>query len=673
MKAHLKNLYGYNGFREFQKEVITDIMSGENVMVVLPTSGGKSLCYQFPATYLDKISIVISPLISLMADQQMHLESKGIKSICLNSETNNRDVDIYSSNVVYSTPEFFVSNIHLFERIVDKICLFAIDEAHCLSEWGHDFRKSYTELSIIKKTFPSIPIMTLTATATPIVMDDIYNTLQLTSANEYNNGVHRDNLHIKITTKGNDIYTDLMPYVSDNTQSTIIYTQTRKMADRIQNILISHDIACEKYHGAMSAEEKQRAHHNFIMDKTRLIVATICFGMGIDKPDIRCVINYDAPLNIETYYQEVGRAGRDNKPSNVVLFYGDNDFRTASFLISKSEQQDVKQKGLNIFLQYIYNRTICRQLLIGYYFKHGHLNGNITNDGKCNNCDNCETTSDDMVDITENAKIVVELVNTLHSSLGITKIVKILRGAKSFENYPLFGRGSNIGTDTWKEIINVLISMNILTRHNFNNYPVITFGKSKMTTPIRAILTHKPKEEDNSSMRKLQAIRAKLAREKSIAPYMVATDMVLSIIEKANPKSVTDLLELDGISYKFICDYGMYFLDSKEESKKSKSPTKNKSPQSSTFTDSFELYKQGHTLDEISKQRGLKRMTIENHIVKMLTEYPKYIDKNRIGLSPDMENEINDAIEKVGTARLKPIKDIVGEHISYFHIRVAMI
>ena len=348
MHKHLKKCYGYNEFRPTQKSVIKDILKGRDVIVVYPTGGGKSLCYQFPATYTSKISIVISPLISLMNDQKLKLNSMGVKSICLNGETYSSSGNFPNKtkkllqlfedvSVVYCTPEFITVNIDIFTKIIDKICLFAIDEAHCVSEWGHDFRVSYRKLNMIKEHFPHIPLISLTATATPMVMQDIFDSLNYEEIVQYRLGTKRNNLIISVKQKGLSVLEDLN---INQDESTIIYAQTQKETERIHDILKSGGIKSECYHGGMSSQDKDTSHNNFVQDKVKILVATICFGMGIDKPDIRRIVNYGSPQNIETYYQEIGRAGRDGKDSVVDMFYEEKDFQTNLILfLSKNTKE----------------------------------------------------------------------------------------------------------------------------------------------------------------------------------------------------------------------------------------------------------------------------------------------------------------------------------------------
>ena len=276
METHLKTTYGFNKFREYQKDIICDLLKSEDVFVILPTGGGKSLLYQFPSTYTKRITFVVSPLISLMNDQCMYLNSKNINSVCLNSETSVDFSTLKNYKVIYSTPEFITSRINSLKCIQDKIGLFAIDESHCVSQWSHDFRESYLALGIIKKTYPTIPLLAVTATATPRVIEDIYDILNIEEINEYCLGTRRTNLEINIMPKK---YFE----ISEFNEPTIIYVQTRKVCESLYQQLLSKGIKTAHYHGGMDKEEKKQSHNMFINEDIMVIVATISFGMGIDK------------------------------------------------------------------------------------------------------------------------------------------------------------------------------------------------------------------------------------------------------------------------------------------------------------------------------------------------------------------------------------------------------
>ena len=674
MEAHLKLQYGFSSFRDLQKDIIIDVLEKNDSIVIFPTGGGKSLCYQFPATYLNKKSIVISPLISLMTDQQIHLNQKGIKSVCLNSETTNKFLLKNKNNftdvsVIYCTPEFITANINMFTELAD-ICLIAIDEAHCLSEWGHDFRPTYRQLNILKKSFPNIPIIALTATATPRVLNDIFNVLNLDSANQYQIGTMRKNISIHIKEKSKDILKDLDIKPDE---STIIYTQTRKTCEKIHNLLISKGV-----NAGLSAEHKNKIHNLFIKDKINVVVATICFGMGVDKPDIRKVINYGSPCNMETYYQEIGRAGRDGMQSTAVMFYSDADYGTNSFLCSSGGTLAVQQNKmalLNSFQQYITNDKLCRQLIIEHYFENGNLSGNISSNpfDKCGTCDNCTGVNiktlqiRQLTSVSRESKLIIGLINSLQVNYGCVKLINILRGSElSFSNNKYYNTGGHKSIAWWKNVIKSLVRDEYLEKISQSFYTVIGIGKKDMDGVLDIEL---PKSE--LTLKKYKTIRDRLANLENVAPYMLMNDKVLSELSTVKPKTLQELLQINGITNDFVCKYGNFFVG--EE--KSETPTKKSSNEKSDSV-SFSMYQSGKNIKEIAIERDLKVITIESHITNKLSENPSSIDRKRIGLTDEVLKRISLVVSKIGKNRLRSIKDILDEEknndISYFQIKVGL-
>ena len=665
MEKHLKLIYGFNNFRKHQKEIISDLLNNKNVFAILPTGGGKSLLYQFPATFSRKTTVVVSPLISLMNDQCQYLNSKNIPAICLNSESSVMMSQYKNYNIIYTTPEFLTSNMIGFVKNKKNIGLFAIDESHCVSQWSHDFRKSYQELSIIKKKFPDTALLAVTATATPRVIKEIYKFLNIKKPKEYLLGTRRTNLEINIYPKDQFAKCTF-------TEPTIIYVQTRKLCEKINIDLKNRNIASACYHGGMGQNDKMKSHEQFINGDIIVIVATISFGMGIDKSDIRHVINYGVPSDIESYYQEIGRAGRDGVNSKASLYYNDGDFGTTTFLILKSnnpKQVEIKTNMMNLFKRFIREKNMCRQQMIDYYFETGNLptENDIGYLKTCNMCDNCKN------------EIKCSKRNISNDAEEIVNIISKNRYCKGFD----FGMGKTIqmiqqSKDTvikkskkWiRDIIEILINKNILFRYKAGFGFAIGIGETniKDKLPIMARIDdydEKDVKKTKKGLEKLNKIRLKLAGTYGLLPSTFINDTVILNIYEASPKNKAELLKVDGISNEFVMRYGRKFMT--EYLKKTKKYNKN--PREMVLN----LYKEGKTVKDMAKIMEVKQQTIENHILSNFETKSVEIDLDYFGLTTEKENSIRKAIAKVGSDFLKPIKDIVGNKITYAQIKLCLI
>ena len=666
METHLKDIYGFNTFRNNQKDIIKDLLKNEDVFVILPTGGGKSLLYQFPATFTDKITVVVSPLISLMNDQCKYLNSKNIKAICLNSETSVGVGHYTKYKIIYTTPEFIVSRLAAFHRIKDNIGLFAIDEAHCVSQWSHDFRSSYQKLGILKKHFANIPVLAVTATATPRVLKEMHKFLNISKSKEYILGTKRTNIMINILPKSKFSNCQFL-------KPTIIYVQTRKICDNICIDLKRRGILTERYHGGMDKKDKEMSHNLFISGEIMVIVATISFGMGIDKSDIRHVVNYGVPANLESYYQEIGRAGRDGVNSKATLYYNDNDFSTTSYLISLStdeEQKKIKTKGMDTFRRFLKEKYICRHQIIEYYFKTGEFasEDDIKGIAKCEMCDNCLIKDKrKLVDITEESKKIISIIKKQHSEkgyyVGITKTLSNIKKSIKKKNEIL------------KEIIELLLSKNLLSRYKAGKGFVIGIGTKnlnddKIITKIDICNKIDVKfKKSGETLVDLMDLRNTMAKKMGLPAASFINDRVLMNINRKSPKNLNELWKVNGISKEFIMSNQCGEFMDKYLSFKTNGKTNGKTKDSVLL-----YYKQGKTIKEISSILNISENTIENHVLYMY-EHNDDIDiiMDYFGLTEEKEERIKLAIEQVGKQYLKPIMMEVGKNITYSQIKLYLL
>ncbi len=482
IKILLKEVFGYDNFRPKQYEIINKIVSGEDVCAILSTGYGKSICFQLPALYLDKPAIIISPLISLMDDQRMILEELGISSCCLNNTVTNRplvkkDILQCKYKFVYITPETIINLKDFLVRLHEKqgISLIAIDEAHCISSYGFDFRKAYRDLNFFKDILPDVPILAVTATATENVAKDICNVLDLKTQTPIKTSFDRPNLYLEARKKSSKIDIDIVPLVKKYDGKTIIiYCLTKKETSKVAEVLKVHGIKCGIYHAGLDSDDKATTHNQFITGKIKVIAATIAFGMGINKSDVRVVIHYGAARNIEGYYQEIGRAGRDGKKSYCYTFYSYRDFKVQENFIRAVDDtvyRDHQLKLLDNMKNYLQTTNKCRRKILMKYFDEDLPD-------KCNFCDNCcgvshnestPSTGTTEQNVRKEAKMLIELIESVKNrNFGIGMYINILRGSNNknitsvLKKSNYYGAGKHKSVAWWKELADNLIKLGFL-------------------------------------------------------------------------------------------------------------------------------------------------------------------------------------------------------------------
>ena len=578
----LHKYYGYTSFRKGQENIITSIINKEDVLAIMPTGGGKSICYQVPALCLDGITIVISPLISLMKDQVDALKTMGVKARLINSSLSNseysgvlEEIENDECKIIYIAPER-LDSMEFVNIIRGKnISQVAIDEAHCVSQWGHDFRVSYKKIPYFINRLDKRPIVTaFTATASNEVREDIINILNLHNPAVYITGFDRENLSINIVkSSSKNKYT--LDYVENHkNESGIIYASTRKEVETIYEGLLKRNYSVAKYHAGLSNEARKEYQENFINDDIKIMVATNAFGMGIDKPNIRWVLHYNMPQSIENYYQEIGRAGRDGEDSECVLLFSPGDVHTQKYLvevgIENPDRKRVQYKKLQQMVDLVYSNTCYRKNILNYF-------GEIFLDD-CNNCSNC-LNEGEVVDKTLDAQKVISCIARMKRSFGATMIIDVLRGSKNkkvldlgFDTLTTYGIMKNYSNEDLKTFINTLVSHGFLdVVENIGprgSFPTIKLNEQSLKV-IRQEIKVEFKEDkvtksryvENELYEMLVSLRSEIAKEEGIAPYMVFGDATLKNMASVYATNKEEMLNISGVGQIKYEKYGNRFED----------------------------------------------------------------------------------------------------------------
>lgn len=593
----LRTYYGYNSFRQNQREIIEHVMQGQDALVLMPTGGGKSICYQIPALTMPGTAIVISPLISLMKDQVETLRANGIEADALNSG-NDPAVDTvirrkcFSGNMklLYISPEKLMAEIdYLLSHI--QISLFAIDEAHCISQWGHDFRPEYTQLGILREKFPDVPIMALTATADKITREDIIKQLNISKAKEFISSFDRPNLSLSV--KRGYKAAEKMHFITNfikarPMEAGIIYCLSRKNTEKVAEELQKKGINAAPYHAGMSSFERNQTQERFKNDQISVVCATIAFGMGIDKSNVRWVIHYNMPKSIESFYQEIGRAGRDGAPADTVLFYSLADIVQLTEFARQSGQQDVNMDKLRRMQEYAESSVCRRRILLNYFSEQ--------TDHDCGNCDVCENPPK-RFDGTRYVQMALSAAMRTDETIRISTIIEIVKGIRSpfvtrhgYDQLKTFGVGKDLTTNDWQDYLLQMLQMGFIeiAYNDGNKVKVTDIGKDVLYGRKSAqlcVVDHSVKEErkkpklrleiptitipglppttgieDPKLFEALRALRSTCASEEGFPPYIVFSDKVLHALASIKPTTIEQFGNISGIGDHKKKKYGNRFV-----------------------------------------------------------------------------------------------------------------
>ncbi len=681
LHALLKTHFGYDSFKPNQLEVIEDVLAEKDVMAIMPTGGGKSLCFQLPALAMSGTAIVISPLIALMKDQVDVLRANGVAAAYYNSsqpQEVQQEIFQHLKNgelkLLYVAPE----SINQFDMVFQEIdiSLFAVDEAHCISSWGHDFRPAYTQLGSLKTRFPQTPIIALTATADRSTQDDIVEQLSIMKAQRHLASFNRENLYLDVR-PGQNRMKQIIGFLEGRPdESGIVYCLSRKSTENIAEKLRNSGYDAQAYHAGMDARQRTSVQEDFINDRTPIICATIAFGMGIDKSNVRWVVHYNMPKNLEGYYQEIGRSGRDGLPAHTLLFYSYADVVLLRKFIADSANATVQYAKLERMQQYAEALSCRRIALLNYFGEH-------VSEG-CGNCDICKTPPS-YFDATVLVQKICSAVVRMKEQEAMGMLIDVLRGAqnaqvfeKGHQHIKTFGAVKDISWQDLQQYVIQLLNQGVL-EINFKEHSRIALTPlakeilfNKKTVQL-AVLQQEKKTVGKSRsgsgkaglFEKLRVLRYQIAKEEGVPAYVVFGDASLKDMEAKQPSTRSEFSEISGVGDAKLEKYATVFLKEIEDHKEAVKP---KVP---THEQSYILFKDGISVSEIAKKRELTENTIYSHLLKM------HIEGEALDLYQFITIEEVDSLRKAtkklaDTEGLKPFFDYFEEQMPYWKIKMGL-
>ncbi len=709
----LQQYFGYSQFRLNQQEAVENVLAGKDTVLLMPTGGGKSICYQLPAVLLSGVAIVISPLIALMKDQVDALRANGIEASFLNSSQPYYEQQEVISRLpkkdggangqplklLYVAPERLVGDNRLIDYLQQiNVSLFAIDEAHCISQWGHDFRPEYLALGKLKQRFPAVPLIALTATADKLTRQDIIEKLRLQDFLLLENSFNRENIWYYIRPK-KDYFNQLVEYLRQHPgDSGIVYCLSRASADGLAEELSNEGFSAAAYHAGLDKNTREQRQDSFLKDDIKIIVATVAFGMGINKSNVRFVIHADLPKNIEGYYQETGRAGRDGLRSDAILFYSAGDkIKLQSFarVEGNEEQSRILLQKLDNMARLCEIKTCRRRYLLNYFGEDAPAN--------CGSCDAC-LTEYDRHDATVEAQKILSAVSRLEERFGIGYLIDFLHGEPTIKPHHqllrTFGKGQDIYKKVWREYIRELLEQEAL-RQSEGEYPVLQLtprSKRILFEGEQFFSLHERKGKQEKAMYstepatahpilldQLKSLRGNWAKRENVPSYVIFSDATLVELAVYLPLTLEEMSKISGFGEVKLAKYGQAFLEGIQaycQANNLTSNIHNKIPKrqrqtvagvttkvGDTKRESLRLYQEGNTVAQIAELRQLSPTTIEGHLAY-------YVERGDMDvlefLAPDRLDTLVNACQQVGGQALTPIKEFLGEEYGYGEIKLAL-